>query len=261
VSGTPSPQAWSGHHLREDALAYAEAGFAVFPLQRRDKQPLTEHGYLDATRDRSRVVEFWRRHPGANIGLAVPRDLVVVDVDNRDALLRLKAEDRHLPATARCATGRGLHFYYRTTAEIHNAVGLFPGVDLRGQGGYVVVPPSIHPSGARYRWEVPLSPTSLADAPAWLIEAVAQKPGPRPRPPEEWRKLTQQGVGEGERNNSVASFAGHLLRREVDPFVVLQLLLAWNATRCRPPLPEAEVARTVDSIAGREMRRRHSFGF
>lgn len=256
----------STHDLRcgqlgKAALTYAEAGLPVFPLRTRGKEPTTTHGHLDATRDPSKIAEFWQRHPTANIGLAVPRGLVVVDVDNRDALLQLKAEDRHLPATARCATGRGLHFYYRTTAEIHNAVGLLPGVDLRGQGGYVVVPPSIHPSGARYRWEVPLSPTSLADAPAWLIEAAAPKPGPRPRPPEDWRELAVEGVGKGARNNSVASFAGHLLRREVDPFVVLHLLLAWNATSCRPPLPEREVARTVDSIAGRELRRRRSLGF
>jgi hypothetical protein len=70
-----------------------------------------------------------------------------------------------------------------------------------------------------------------------------------------------EGVGQGARNNSIASLAGHLLRREVDPFVVLHLLLAWNATSCRPPLPEAEVARTVNSIAGRELRRRQAYGF
>ena len=63
-----------------------------------------------------------------------------------------------------------------------------------------------------------------------------------------WRRLVKEGVREGERNTSVASLAGHLLWHGLDPTVVLDLLLSWNATRCRPPLPEDEVARTVESI-------------
>ena len=65
-----------------------------------------------------------------------------------------------------------------------------------------------------------------------------------------------QGVAEGERNNTLARLVGHLLRRRVDPYVALELALCWNATRCRPPLPEAEVLRVADSIAARELRRR-----
>lgn len=262
MTGNSSTQDPFCGNLAKAALAYAEAGLPVFPLHERSKRPMTPRGYLDATCDRATIEQYWQICPAANIGLAVPPGWVVVDIDNQEALLQLKAEDRELPATARSTTGRGMHLYYRTDTEIRNAVGLLPGIDLRGQGGYVVAPPSIHPSGARYRWEVPLSPGSVADAPRWLYELVSERSAAgRAKPAEEWRRLTQHGVGQGARNNSVASFAGHLLRREVDPFVVLHLLLAWNATSCRPPLPEGEVARTVDSIAGREMRRRQSFGF
>ena len=95
----------------------------------------------------------------------------------------------------------------------------------------------------------------------YLVEVATTAPVNRPRPPEEWRALAVEGVGQGTRNNSIASLAGHLLRHEVDPFVVLHLLIAWNAASCRPPLPEAEVARTVNSIAGRELRRRRAYGF
>lgn len=246
--------------LGEAAAAYAAAGWPVFPIHERGKTPMTPHGHLDATRDAGRIREYWALCPAANIGVAVPAGLVVVDIDDRDALQRLKAEDRHLPATARSTTGRGSHFYYRTDEEIRNTVGLFPGVDLRGQGGYVVVPPSIHPTGARYRWKVPPLPANIADAPGWLLEAVAVRQSYRARPPEEWRHLTAEGVGKGERNNTIASLAGHLLRRGVDGFVTLNLLLAWNASRCRPPLSDAEVVRTVDSIAGRELRRRNGGG-
>jgi len=261
MSVATSPSSWDGRRPIDAALDYAAAGFPVFPVQERGKTPLTAHGHLDATRDPEQIRRYWLPCPAANIGLAVPPGLVVVDIDDRDALLRLKAEDRELPATTRSTTGRGVHLYYKTAAEIRNSVGLFPGVDLRGHGGYVIVPPSVHPTGARYRWEVPPLPANIADAPDWLLEAARRQPGHRARPPEEWRALTAQGVAQGERNNTVASLAGHLLRHEIDPFVTLHLLLAWNATSCRPPLPEAEVERTVNSVAGREFRRRQALGF
>jgi len=68
--------------------------------------------------------------------------------------------------------------------------------------------------------------------------------------------LARDGVAEGNRNNSVASLAGSLLRSHVDPFVALELILAWNEARNQPPLPVKEVYRTVDSIARLELERR-----
>jgi hypothetical protein len=73
---------------------------------------------------------------------------------------------------------------------------------------------------------------------------------------EDWRRLVTEGVAEGARNTSIASLAGHLLRRYVDPYVVLELLLAWNRVKCRPPLPDEEVAATVNSVARLEAKRR-----
>jgi hypothetical protein len=63
-----------------------------------------------------------------------------------------------------------------------------------------------------------------------------------------WRELLHEGVLEGERNNTVASITGHLLWHGVDPDVALELMLCWNRIRCRPPLDDVEVARTVRSI-------------
>jgi hypothetical protein len=65
-------------------------------------------------------------------------------------------------------------------------------------------------------------------------------------------------VGEGARNEAIARLAGHLLRRRIDPLVALDLVRTWNAVRCRPPLEDAEVCRTVDSIAAAELRRREN---
>ena len=246
--------------LGQAALEIGRLGFAVFPLRPREKTPLTAHGHLDARLDEEAIRRWWGRHPCANVGLAIPPGLVVVDIDDLAALGRLKAEGRALPATVKSATGRGVHLFYRTEAEIRNAVKLFPGVDLRGVGGYVVAPPSIHPTGASYRWEVPLAPANLAEAPGWIGDATLESGAGQARPPEAWRQMLSGDVGSGKRNDTIASLAGHLLRLGVDPFVALELLLAWNAARCHPPLSEAEVTRTVDSVAGCELRRRRGRG-
>jgi hypothetical protein len=73
---------------------------------------------------------------------------------------------------------------------------------------------------------------------------------------EDWRRLVHNKVYKGERNNTIASLAGHLFRKYVDPYIVLDLLLAWNRCHCVPPLSDDEVAQTVDSVAGLELRRR-----
>lgn len=73
---------------------------------------------------------------------------------------------------------------------------------------------------------------------------------------DDWRRLVAEGVEEGVRNNTIAALAGHLLKRDIDPFMCLDLLLAWNRAKCCPPLPDEEVVATVNSIARLEARRR-----
>jgi hypothetical protein len=77
---------------------------------------------------------------------------------------------------------------------------------------------------------------------------------------EEWSELIGSGVGEGERNDTIARLSGYLLRRHVDPLVTLELMFAFNEARCRPPLEPDEVGRTVLSIAKKERGKRGGFG-
>jgi hypothetical protein len=122
------------------------------------------------------------------------------------------------------------------------------GIDLRGDGGYVVAPPSLHPSGEHYAWQSGCSPEerTLAPLPRWSLTATGI---PRSgRSLGDWRKLVQEGVPEGQRNSTITSLTDHLLWHGVDAAVVLELLLAWNRLRCRPPLDDAEVAEVVGSI-------------
>ena len=139
---------------------------------------------------------------------------------------------------------------------IGNRTGLAPGIDLRGDGGFVVAPPSLHASGRRYEWEIGASPDDLplAPAPRGLLEWLrAGQSAGAVRTPDEWTTLVRGPIAEGARNDSLARLAGYLLRRRPAPRVVLELVRAVNEARCTPPLPEHEIESIVESIARREL--------
>jgi hypothetical protein len=257
--------------LGQHALALARRGLFVFPCWPRSKEPATSKGCKEATVDADLVEHWWRREPGSNIGVATGKQsgIFVLDVDGEDAEVELKKlEDKHgaLPATVEAITGKGRHLYFSwPDLLVRNSAGkIAAGLDVRGEGGYVLAPPSIHPSGRAYAWSVD-SAREFAPAPPWLLAmANGDRNGGNgldgrngtATPPEMWRDLVRNGVEEGARNDSIARLAGHLLRNRVGPFVVLELLQAWNATHCRPPLDAAEIERTVNSICGLERKRR-----
>ena len=244
------------------ALALARRGFHIFPCRPRDKRPATPNGLKDATTDPDIIQAWWQHQPDNNIAIATgaASGIFVLDIDGLDAeamLRRLEAEHGALPPTVEVITARGRHIYFRWPQEpVRNSAGkIGTHIDVRGEGGYVLCPPSIHPSGRRYCWSVD-SADRVADAPSWLLakQKGATVSASTTLSPE-WRALIE-GVSEGARNCSVARLAGHLLRHHVNPFVTLGLLQAWNSATCTPPLPAAEVEQIVDSIASRELRRR-----
>lgn len=149
------------------------------------KHPLTRHGLRDATTNPEQIRSWWGRWPWANVGIATGADsgLIVIDVDPRsggdESLARLQSLMGSLPATLIVSTGGGGRhlFYAHPGVEVGNTAGRLPGVaetlpgiDLRGDGGYVVAPPSRHASGRPYRWTS--GPNhDLAQAPEWLRPA------------------------------------------------------------------------------------------
>jgi hypothetical protein len=243
------------------ALALARHKLHVFPCLPRDKRPACPRGVKDATET---IEKWWQERPECNVAIATGSisGVFAIDIDGADGeleLRRLEAEHGPLPATVEVITGNGRHCYFKTPAgvPIRNSAGrIAAGIDVRGDGGYVIAPPSLHPSGKPYCWSVD-SAGAFAEAPGWLIARIC-KPGAAvlPTPPAEWRKLVCAGVGEGRRNETVTRLAGYLLRHHVDPLVAQELLKAWNTSRCEPPLEAAELDKIVDSIAGRELKRR-----
>jgi hypothetical protein len=238
------------------ALDYGRLGWSFIPIEPRGKRPLVRWQVYQHRHPEATEINDWFRHwPDANIAVVtgVVSGVVVLDIDPRhggdSSFQALERQHAPVSETVEARTGGGgRHLYFAHPGEIlHNRVALAPGVDLRGDGGYVVAPPSFHASGEPYRWERSPDVCRLASFPSWL-SGPSEEEGHRGHPLAYWRRLLREGVGEGERNNTIASLAGHLLWHGVDPEVATELLLAWNATRCRPPLEPEEVVRTVASI-------------
>lgn len=245
--------------IERAALSYAARGWSVIPVEPRGKRPIVAWQEFQQRIAGADEIAAWFRHwPHANVSIvtgAVSR-LVVLDIDPRHegsaSLARLEIAHGPLPSTQEALTGgEGRHLYFtHPGGTVRNRVGLAPGIDLRGDGGCVVAPPSVHPSGRRYAWVEAHGPDDAhaVPMPRWLDERVRDDRGRPGHPASHWRELAGRGVREGERNATIASFAGHLLWRGVDPDVVRELLLAWNRFRCDPPLSDGEVTRAVESI-------------
>jgi len=164
--------------LLKAALSYARRGIPVFPCQPGGKRPLTYNGFWEATTDLHRIKGWWGRWPQANVGIPTERKsgLLVLDVDQRsgglESLAALVREGGPLPKTAKARTGGGgvhVFFRYPLEEEVRNsAEWLGPGLDVRGEGGYVVVPPSRTQSA--YEW---IDRSSPAEA-VWLLERLGE---------------------------------------------------------------------------------------
>ena len=192
--------------------------------------------------------------------------------EGEETLRQLEAAHGALPQTVEAITGKGRHVYFRwpSGTEIRNSQlrADVPGLDWRANGGFVLSPPSIHPSGRVYAWSVDSS-SEFADAPPWLIEIVTDKRrGDRSTTnnggeaaaatttPEAWRSFINEPVDGSRRGKAIARFYGLLVRRYLDPILARDTVRMFNELRCKPPLDDAEVVHITEDISGRELKRR-----
>lgn len=222
------------------ALALAARAVPVFPCGR-DKRPLTAHGFYDATTDEAQIRRWWAEHPDAALGVptGATSGLAVLDVDGADgeeSLFALTQEVGPIPETSEALTPHGRHLYFKYDGRpIRCVAGFrgFAGLDVRGDGGYVIAPPSVG-----YRWEI--SSAAAAPAPEWLADSAAPraKSAAEPTP-----------ILEGARNAALTSLAGTMRQRGMSEAAIRAALLAENATRCHPPLPDDEVDAIARSVS------------
>ena len=251
--------------LAEAAVKYASMGFAVLPLKPRGKEPNIAHGVKDATADVAQVKAWWERHPNDNIGLAMGAasgGIVAIDIDvdedaGKDGYDTLRTwENAHgeLPETATSITGRGgYHMLYRM-AGVGNSVGRDSAVDIRSDGGFIVAPPSVHPNGVAYQWEFDPEEFPPADADE-NVKAFVASVQPAKADGGERRKFERGAVGEGGRNDYLYRYGCGLRAKSIDPADIESLVRIANEADCTPPLPDAEVARIVESV----LQRREGF--
>lgn len=244
------------------ALSYAEHGLRVFPLQPRNKIPLKDFSWnVLATTDAETIKGWWQKWPDANIGIATGKGsgIVVLDVDvtkanGEDTLSAMLVRNGDLPKTINVKTGTGgRHYYFKyPEIEIRNSAGMLgPGLDVRGEGGFVVAPPSIHPNGKPYEWG---EKADMQPLPPWLLNmmyAGQEKSRPQETPEERPDALEGQTVliPHGQRNETLAKMAGTMRRRGFGYDAIVGALIAENLAKCVPPLSDAEVLRIADSIS------------
>lgn len=259
---TPGQELNQRSRLHRGALGIAERGKPVFPCKP-DKSPhyirgILEHGALDATTDPAKVNAFWNAKPGASLGVPTGREsgFWVLDVDLDPArgidgylaLDDLEKEHGKLPGTCTVRTPRGGQHRYFTLpegVEITNSPGGLPkGLDVRGQGGYVLVPPS-----PGYKIE---SKASIEEAPEWLLKLILSRRrdgGEQVRKGRPRAQAVPPGgpIPEGERNSRLFFWALDRKDEGRSREEVLALVLTENDARCNPPLEQVEVQAVVKS--------------
>lgn len=222
------------------------------------KHPRTMHGLNDATSNLEQIAKWWEQWPAANIGVRTgdPSGVVVVDVDTRhggkEAWIDLMAEHDEVHTGPACLTGSGgMHLYYEHPVKpVRNSASLVaPGIDIRGDGGYVIAPPSIHMLGTSYTWIEGYEPWTRAPQPipSWLLEAMLQSP--------------KGGIGNalpagspipnGKRRQTLLSIAGSMRQYGLGETAIFNALMAENVERCMEPLDPREVATLAADVVKR----------
>jgi hypothetical protein len=168
----------------DSAIEYANRGWPVFPCNPSTKQPYTTNGFKDATTDIDQIYDWWTLRPKAMIGLPTgpSTGFWALDIDlkpganGEEELAKLEAANGCLPDTPSVSTpSGGTHYYFKHTAGVKNRGGFEPGIDVRGDGGYVIAPGSVRDDGCYYDWKSGVK--ELAAAPPWLLALVVRARG------------------------------------------------------------------------------------
>lgn len=218
------------------------------------KHPLFSNGVYGATADAEWLEGIYRSNPNANIAIATGRvsGIVLLDLDTQEAIDAVRKQG--IPVTWKFITGKGEQhaFKYPALREefyIQNAVQLAPGIDIRSDGGYSVVPDSNHYSGRKYQWVNSPEDTELAQIPKWLMDKLIIK---NRTASAQMREDEHSEIhGEGGRNDYLFKVGTSMRAGRFSGEEIRLVLHERNVRSCSPPLPETEVDQIVDSIIQR----------
>jgi putative DNA primase/helicase len=238
------------------ALEYAERGLYVFPIASGEKKPPKVPWREYSSNDSGQIKQWWSQWPSANIGIDCEKSRLTVadldiepDCDGRETWRDLC--QKHDNTITSITGSGGQHILFRTPdgVEIRNSarkLGL--GVDVRANGGYIVAPPSIHPNGKRYEWELSndFETSDFLPLPGPLIELLRNGNGDGTNLP---RQLPDV-IPEGERESRMCQMAGSMRRWGATPEEIKDALTVLNK-RCDPPLLESDLERIANSIGSK----------
>lgn len=244
------------------ALELLRLGYSVIPVKS-NKKGGAYVNWAEFQRRRpteQEVIAWWKKWPDAGVAIVTGAisGCIVMDLDRHgddDGVEVAKSMHGWEPEGPLARTGGGgMHAYYRHPGgTVPNGTGIVPGVDLRGDGGFVYAPPSPHPSGECYEWiEQLVAPADLPAPPKWLLNGMVHDKVPVA---DDLEAVLRDGVDQGQRNATAARLAGRCLALGMTALATHTLLLAWNG-RNRPPLPPGDIDRVVESISRRDAMRR-----
>jgi hypothetical protein len=233
---------------------YDSEGLSFFPIPAKSKEAAIPWKCYQEHRPSTEEIFHWKSNGTANLAIvcgAVSGNLVVLDFDSHDKFLGYCSilQDNFgidlFAYTRIVTTARGNHVYFRLPATIKSLK--FPQLDVKAEGGYVMAPPSIHPSGTEYKCSNPDVPIrqidNLKDVGIYITQ-VQDKPVTFNGP-------IESVIPETKRNSTLASLAGSMRRRGMSEDAIAAALLTENQSRCTPPLSETEVREIAHSIATR----------
>jgi len=226
--------------LEDAALEYIEEGRSIIPIRNGTKKPLAAWEQFQRVAATPEQVEEWfKKWPDAQIAMVtgLVSGVAVIDGDSKAGNIWIK---QNLPrTTVYQKTPNGAHVFYRTNGRpVKNKVRIAPDVDVRGDGGYVLIAPSKHPSGKIYELVFPVEGSGWEDLTEFPYDKLPQA---------DKKPVKYDPVDEGERNITTARIAGKLIKDGADYQGMLDYLLFQNS-RCNPPQPEQDVEKTAKSI-------------
>ncbi len=264
------------HSPLDWALTYARMGWPVIPLHTSlsssqcscnykeccsiGKHPRTFKGLKDATTNEKTISWWWNQWPHSNVGILTggASQLVVIDVDPRHGGDRAWTEfisQKEIPHTLKSITGGGgFHLYFKSEKKFKNRSGVLAGVDVRGEGGYIVAPGSVHSSQKKYLWETDFSTDLIVSLPSAIEKLISGDHKKYISFPNEKK------IPCGKRNTTLTSVAGLLRKHGIEEQVLNKTLSEINQSICSTPLNEQEISTIAKSISKYEVTNEIKWG-
>ena len=251
--------------LGKAAVWYCENGFDIIPIEAKGKRPfapVVPNGLRDSFNNPEDAEKVWTRWPDLNVAIVcgvVSGNLIVLDFDEDDdkdvhgfdTLAGWEDEHGELARTATAITGRGgMHYLYRTDRPIRPSVNQDKGVDVRGEGSYIVAPPSVHPNGTPYKWNMGEAPWEIDVARAdenvlAFVDDIQRNGGIGDDELPVKKFELPEHIKRGARDDTLYRYGCSLRSRGYPDDAINAMVRQANAERCIPPMDESELTHII----------------